>query len=55
MGITNAISARMSPIIDGINVDRSRINTLILGKPFLKDRDEEEVRGYRDALRLIGG
>jgi len=23
------------------------------GKPFLKNRDEEEVRGYRDALRLI--
>lgn len=46
-------SAISSNRIEGINVDQSRINTLILGKPLLKDRDEEEVRGYRDALRLI--
>ena len=46
-------SAVSSNRIEGINVDQSRINTLILGEPFLKNRDEEEVRGYRDALRLI--
>ena len=46
-------SAVSSNRIEGVNIDQSRINTLILGKPFLKDRDEEEVRGYRDALRLI--
>ena len=46
-------SAISSNRIEGINVDQSRIDTLILGKPLLKDRDEEEVRGYRDALRLI--
>ena len=40
--------------IEGVNVDQSRINTLILGKPFLKDRDEEDVRGYRDALAKKG-
>ena len=46
-------SAISSNRIEGINVDQSRINTLILGKPVLKDRNEEEVRGYCDALRLI--
>jgi Fic family protein len=30
-----------------------RMGTLIFGKPALRDRDEEEVRGYRDALKLI--
>jgi Fic family protein len=43
-------SAVSSNRIEGVNVDQSRIDTLILGKPFLKDRDEEKVRGYRDAL-----
>ena len=36
-------SAISSNRIEGINVDQFRINTLILGKPFLKNRDEEEV------------
>ena len=40
--------------IEGVNADQSRIDTLILGKPLLKDRDEEEVRGYRDALAKKG-
>src|SRR5258706_6827781 len=39
--------------IEGVEVDKSRVATLIFGKPALRDRDEEEVRGYRDALRLI--
>jgi Fic family protein len=47
-------SAISSNRIEGINVDQSRINTLILGKPLLKNRDEEEVRGYRDALAKWG-
>jgi len=46
-------SAVSSNRIEGINVDQSRINTLILGKPLLNDRNEEEVRGYRDALQFI--
>jgi len=46
-------SAISSNRIEGVNIEQSRINTLILGKPLLKDRDEEEVRGYRDALQLI--
>ena len=46
-------SAVSSNRIEGVTVDRSRVNSLILGKPLLRDRDEEEVRGYRDALQLI--
>ncbi|MDI6687832.1 MAG: hypothetical protein QME06_06370 [Desulfobacterales bacterium] len=43
-------SAISSNRIEGINVDRSRINTLILGKPLLKDRDEEEVPALQPTL-----
>jgi len=39
--------------IEGIEVEQSRIGTLIFGAPLLKDRQEEEVRGYRDALNAI--
>ncbi len=46
-------SAISSNRIEGVEVDRSRVGTLIFGKPALRDRDEEEVRGYRDALKLI--
>ena len=46
-------SAVSSNRIEGVEVDKSRIGTLVFGKPSLRDRDEEEVRGYRNALRLI--
>jgi hypothetical protein len=46
-------SAVSSNRIEGVEVDRSRVATLMFGKPALRDRDEEEVRGYRDALKLI--
>ena len=46
-------SAVSSNRIEGVEVDKSRIGTLIFGRPALRDRDEEEVRGYRDALKLI--
>jgi Fic family protein len=46
-------SAVSSNRIEGVEVDKSRIGTLLFGKSALRDRDEEEVRGYRDALRLI--
>lgn len=39
--------------IEGVEVDKSRVGTLIFGKPAFQDRDEEEVSGYRDALKLI--
>jgi Fic family protein len=46
-------SAISSNRIEGVEVDKSRVTTLMFGKPALRDRDEEEVRGYRDALNLI--
>ena len=46
-------SAVSSNRIEGIEVAQKRIGTIIFGRPLLKDRDEEEVRGYRDALNLI--
>ncbi|MCX6917153.1 MAG: Fic family protein [Verrucomicrobia bacterium] len=46
-------SAVSSNRIEGVEVDQSRVATLMFGKPALRDRDEEEVRGYRDALKLI--
>jgi Fic family protein len=46
-------SAISSNRIEGVEVDKSRVGTLIFGKPVLRDRDEEEVRGYRNALELI--
>ena len=39
--------------IEGVTVETRRLRELILGTPLLRDRDEEEVRGYRDALALI--
>src|SRR5271169_5178772 len=46
-------SAISSNRIEGVEVDQSRVATLMFGKPALRDRDEQEVRGYRDALKLI--
>jgi len=46
-------SAVSSNRIEGVTVEPSRVRELILGQPLLRDRDEEEVRGYRDALTLI--
>jgi Fic family protein len=51
----NAIieSAVSSNRIEGVTVDQTRIRTIVFGKSILRDRDEEEVRGYRDALKPI--
>jgi Fic family protein len=46
-------SAVSSNRIEGIEIDRRRVSTIIFGKPPLRDRNEEEVRGYRDALKII--
>jgi Fic family protein len=46
-------SAVSSNRIEGVDVDPQRVNTLMFGKPLLRDRNEEEIRGYRDALTLI--
>ena len=46
-------SAVSSNRIEGVEVDKARIATLVFGKSAFRDRDEEEVRGYRNALKLI--
>ena len=46
-------SATSSNRIEGVEVDPRRAATLVFGTPRLRDRDEEEVRGYRDALNLV--
>jgi Fic family protein len=46
-------SAISSNRIEGITVELRRIKAVVLGKELLHDRNEEEVRGYRQALDLI--
>jgi len=46
-------SAVSSNRMEGVTVDLSRVATVVFGKALLRDRDEEEVRGYRDALKLV--
>jgi Fic family protein len=46
-------SAVSSNRIEGIEIDRRRVGTIIFGKPPLQDRNEEEVSGYRNALGII--
>lgn len=48
-------SAVSSNRIEGVEIDRKRIGTVIFGQPLLKDRNEEEIQGYRNALELIHG
>jgi Fic family protein len=46
-------SAVSSNRIEGVEVNQARIGTVIFGKAILRNRDEEEVRGYRKALDWI--
>src|SRR3989440_8966391 len=46
-------SAVSSNRIEGVQIDQARIGTVVFGKSRLRDRAEEEVRGYRNALKLI--
>lgn len=46
-------SALSSNRIEGIEIDRKRVHAVLAGKAALRDRNEEEVRGYRDAVKLI--
>ena len=48
-------SAVSSNRMEGVEVEPARVGTVIFGKSLLRDRDEEEVRGYRPALELIHG
>lgn len=43
-------SAVSSNRIEGVKVDRNRVREVVFGHQLLRDRDEEEVRGYRNAL-----
>ena len=46
-------SAVSSNRIEGVTVDQARVQTVLFGKSQLRDRNEEEVRGYRNALKRI--
>lgn len=46
-------SAVSSSRIEGVTIDQKRIGTIMFGKPLFRDRNEEEVWGYRNALKLI--
>ena len=46
-------SAVASNRIEGVEVARDRVGTILFGNGIMRDRDEEEVRGYRKALDLI--
>ncbi len=39
--------------IEGVEIKQARIGTVVFGKTLLRDRNEEEVRGYRKALEWI--
>lgn len=46
-------SAVASNRIEGVNVEADRVGTVVFGNGIMRDRDEEEIRGYRKALDLI--
>jgi Fic family protein len=46
-------SAVSSNRIEGVVIDRDRIDQVVMGRGKLIDRDELEVRGYREALAWI--
>ncbi len=46
-------SAVSSNRIEGVQIDQSRINTVVFGRAHLRDRNEEEIRGYRNALWIF--
>src|SRR4030066_1926008 len=47
-------SAVSSNRIEGVTADPARVRDILVSpKPLFRDRDEEEIRGYRDALHLI--
>ncbi len=46
-------SAVSSNRIEGVEINRARVGTVIFGKSHLQDRNEEEIRAYRRALEVI--
>ncbi|MFM9964627.1 MAG: Fic family protein [Planctomycetaceae bacterium] len=39
--------------IEGVEIDPARVELVLLKQPALRDRNEEELRGYRDALQAV--
>ncbi len=48
-----AQSAVSSNRIEGVEIDRARVGTVVFGRRALRDRGEQEVRGYRQALDWV--
>jgi fido (protein-threonine AMPylation protein) len=46
-------SAVSSNRIEGVSIAPARIRPVVIGRSLLRDRDEEEVRGYRDAIKEV--
>lgn len=46
-------SAVSSNRIEGVEIDQSRINTVVFGNKKHTDRNEEEIHGYKQALNLV--
>ena len=46
-------SAVSSNRIEGVTIEYARVHPVVIGQGRLRNRDEEEVRGYRDALGRI--
>lgn len=46
-------SAISSNRIEGVEIDQKRVRAVVIGKGTLSDGNEQEVRGYQDALRWI--
>lgn len=46
-------SAVSSNRLEGVEADSARVATVVFGKSAARDRDEEEIRGYRRALERI--
>jgi Fic family protein len=46
-------SAVSSNRIEGVEIDPMRARPLVVGGAMYRDRSEEEVRGYRDALKIV--
>lgn len=46
-------SAVSSNRIEGVSIEAKRVGTVLFGNTNPRDRNEEEVRGYRNALELI--
>ena len=46
-------SAVASNRIEGVEINHARVGTVVFGQPPFRDRNEEEIHGYREALSWI--